>query len=240
MKETSAKHAAASRRVAGFFVSALLWISAAGSLSAQDHDGHSHANTPDVPTAAVHKQAGALPYSERTLVFEEGVVPSPPYLEGFRSLDPSGPVGSYLLGSYLGSAEMFRHVILFPQAKVQFAVNATAGPDDLALAIAAPWPALGASTPDSLLISVALVLDSGDSLHVPVTMHPSRSFFAGEGSSRTYSLPNVLVLDLPEGLRTVTVRVDAEPSSFAIVTAGIPIEPDGESSPVPLGGKPEP
>jgi hypothetical protein len=167
------------------------------------------------------------------------VVPSPPYLEGFRFLDPSGPVGSYLEGSYLGSGEMFRHVILFPLAKVQFAVNATTGPDDLALAIAAPWPVLGPSTPDTMMISVSLVLDTGDSLAVPVTLHPSRSFFAGDGSSRTYSLPQVLVLDLPQGLRTVGVRVDAGPARFAIVTAGIPAEP-GESSPVPLGGKPTP
>jgi len=240
----SKHHRSAPLGVAGVFVSAaLLSVAAAPSRAQSDdpesHAGHTHHAAPSVPREPVAKQFGSLSYSEITATWDgDRFVPSPPYLQEFRLLDPSGPIGSYLLGSYLGSGEMYRHVILFPNARVQYTVKATAGPNDLAIAVAAQWPGFSGPQPDSLSITLTLQIDAADSLAVPVAIRPSRSFFGANGAGRAYSLPQVLVLDLPEGEHTVSVRVSAHPANFALVTAGIPIESDGEASPVPLGSDP--
>ena len=216
--------------LAGFFVFCTSWLTACALAAAESPGSLGAAIRLAGPGAGVQKQAGPLSYSEVTVVWGgEGFPLAPPYLANFSVLEPAGPVGSYLKGSYLGSGDMYVHAILLPKTKVQYSVDATSGPADLAIAVAVPWPHFRPPAPDSLVLTVTLWIDAADSVVVPVPVRPSRTFFGGGGTGREYSLPQVLLLDLPEGKRTVAVGVKSGVARFAIVAAGAP-----EAKPAPL------
>lgn len=207
---------------------ALFLFAAAGNALAQSphaHDEAEHTHTPADTTAPrwAEKTIRGLRYREIVATLPSDSLPlAPPYLGGFAALDPDGAVGSVLVGSYLGAGDKHRHPLLFAKTRVAYRVLAGEGARDLALAVAIPWPESPGGDPESLLVTLTLVLDGRDTLAMPVPLRPGRTFFGAGGEGTQYSAPTILVFDLPPGERRVVAGLNAGPGRFGFVTAGVP------------------
>jgi hypothetical protein len=221
------------------FRALLFALSTLAPALASGHDELSHQAAGAREGAAVvwaEREVGGLRYRESMATGAGEELPlRPPYLAGFVSLEPSGPVGSVLSGAYLGGGEKREHPLFFPSTRVTYRLQAGEGARDLALAVAAPWPAFRDTDPESLVVTLSLSLDGGEPLALPVPIRRGRTFFGAGGTGATYSLPTVVVLDLAPGERRIEVGLRALPSTFGFVMAGVPA---GGAAEVPAGGAP--
>jgi hypothetical protein len=186
---------------------------------------------------------------QRTLAWHEpGVLGGPPYLAGYREIDPIRGQSSVYLGRFPSAAEIAPHWVMVAGTEPVFEAVGTDSDSEFVAVISMPWLPRGGGGHDhdheqaheeaarrgTLLISI----DGGDPVEVPVDFHPVTKFFIHTGDGMDYSLPQALILDVPDGKHEISIRYERIPSTFALILGAVWGEEEPETKSETSSGDP--